>query len=514
MNERILTFPVERDHTLKKRVAVYARVSTISSEQETSYDLQINELIKLVDSNPSYQLICVFADKESGQSSNRKAFMQLIELVRAGAVNLIITKAISRFGRNLVDVVSLIREFKSCGCEIYFEKENLWTYDAKIELTLNILSAVAEEESRQISSNVAWSFTKKMRVGGNMTNKIYGYSIAGDTYTIIPKQAAIVRQIFDWYIAGVSYVSMIDRLEQMKVASPSGNSKWSHTTLEGVLVNEKYIGDMLLRKFRHGRPRSSFAANHKGQVEQFYVKNHHEPIISKAVFDEAQKLRKSQRVYYNREKGSSRTPYTGYFFSKDLSRYFYYVLERPKGRYEIPTLKAVNGRERRMFRFKDIENGAVLAANRLIDNETYLLNRLAEIMPTAIKEKQNMLKILYAELPNLSIQNKLEQYSFISNVLVSLAKLNNLGNYMRGVLKSARKLLNEFSMETLKEIFSSFIIAGYDIYLIINSCDKDQKEIPQSAFEFDSFELPIIHLYKKVILRFHLLFDTGSISQS
>lgn len=270
---------------------------------------------------------------------------------------------------------------------------------------------------------------------------------------------------------------------------------------------------MMLRKFRHGRPRSSFAANHKGQVEQFYVKNHHEPIISKSVFDEAQKLRRSHRVYYNREKSPSRTPYTGYFFSKELNRYFYYVLERPKGRYEIPTLKAINGRERRMFRFKDIENGVALAANRLVDNETYLLNRLTKIMPAEIKAKQDMLKALYAELPNLSIQNKLEQYSLISDALISIEKLNNLGGSMRDILKSARKLQNEFSMDVLKEVFSSFIIDGYDFYLIINSLNKSLVELPETAFEFDAFELPIIHLYKVATLRFHLLFDIGSISQ-
>lgn len=405
MNENILAFPVERDFALKKRVVVYARVSTRTSEQESSYDNQVNELIKLVKANPSYELVCVFADKESGRSSNRKSFLQMIELVRSGSVDLVITKAISRFGRNLVDVVSLIREFKTYGCDIYFEKENLWTHDANIELTLNILSAAAEEESRQVSSNTAWSFTKKMRSGGNTTHKIYGYSIEGDRYTIVPEQAIIVRQIFEWYVGGVTYASMIENLETMGVYSPSGNPRWYQTTIEDMLVNEKYIGDMLLRKFRHGRPRSSFVANAKGQVEQFYVRDHHEGIISKSLFDAAQELRKTRKAYYNAlGSQATRNPYTRYFYCKGLGRFFSYVVERTKGKYEIPTLRAVRKKERQTFRFMDIQKGIMLAADYLVNNDSIFIDTVMKHAPGEMRLLRKHLGELYADLSVIPIE--------------------------------------------------------------------------------------------------------------
>ncbi|MFA5220622.1 MAG: recombinase family protein, partial [Bacilli bacterium] len=152
----------------KDRVAIYARVSTNNVEQETSYELQVNELIKSIEVNPNYELTCVFADRESGMDTkNRPSFNSMMELARKGGIDLIYTKSVSRFGRNAIEVPEIIRELRGLGVSVFFEKENISTRDFADEFLLNILSGVAEEESRQISSNLRWTFKKKMSKGLN-----------------------------------------------------------------------------------------------------------------------------------------------------------------------------------------------------------------------------------------------------------------------------------------------------------------------------------------------------------
>ncbi|MDD2398915.1 MAG: recombinase family protein [Candidatus Cloacimonadaceae bacterium] len=178
----------------KQRVVIYARVSTIKEEQESSYELQVDELIKSVESNPSYELVCVYADKESGRNiKNRPSFNRMLELARIGGIDIIYTKSVSRFGRNAIEVPEIIRELRGLGVTVIFDKENISTKDFGNEFLLNILSGVAEEESLQISTNLRWTFSKKMSKGGNTTFSIYGYKIVDNQFHIVPEEADVVR---------------------------------------------------------------------------------------------------------------------------------------------------------------------------------------------------------------------------------------------------------------------------------------------------------------------------------
>ena len=146
----------------KRRVAAYARVSTDKEEQQTSYEAQIDYYTKLIDSNPSYELVKVYTDEGISATStkHRKGFNEMISEALKGNIDLIITKSVSRFARNTVDSLTAIRTLKEAGCEVFFEKENIYTFDSKGELLITIMSSLAQEESRSLSENITWSVRK------------------------------------------------------------------------------------------------------------------------------------------------------------------------------------------------------------------------------------------------------------------------------------------------------------------------------------------------------------------
>lgn len=163
----------------KRRTCAYARVSTDNEEQKTSYEAQVDEYTKRINKNPDWEFLGIFADEGiSGTSlKNRDEFNKMINLARNGEIDLIITKSISRFARNTELTLKLVRELKEIGVEVYFEKENLWTFDPKVEIFLTIFSSIAQEEARNISENVTWNVRKRMREGVPIVNckRFLGY---------------------------------------------------------------------------------------------------------------------------------------------------------------------------------------------------------------------------------------------------------------------------------------------------------------------------------------------------
>ena len=250
---KVIAIPVVPGIKKKKRVVIYARVSTLEGKQDSSYQLQVGELTKSILKNPDYELICIYADKESGKTNKRSSLQKMMDLARAGGIDLIVTKSISRFGRNTINVIEAIQELRKIGIEIYFEKENMSTLDPTIDFMLTILAAYAEEESHQISTNTKWSIMKKMKRGGNTTTRLYGYHIEKDVFTIKEDEAKVVSFIFDSYLQGMGYKAMIDILFEKDIKSPKGCERWSQSTLETMLTNEKYSGDSLLQKTLYGK---------------------------------------------------------------------------------------------------------------------------------------------------------------------------------------------------------------------------------------------------------------------
>jgi len=499
----VFEIPVDLTHLIKKRVVIYARVSTELVEQESSYERQVLELVKSVKSNLDYNLVCVYADKDSGRSTNRPAFTQMMELVNAGAIDLIITKSIARLGRNIIDVVTTIRELRLRNVEIYFEKENLSSSDSTLDFTLNLLSAHAEEESNQISSNTIWAFENKMKKGLNTTSSLYGYDIKKDEYTIINHEAEIVRKIYAWYIIGYSYKNIIQNFYSMKIPSPSGNEKWSQRTLEDILKNEKYVGDMLLRKKMNARivrPEMLSALN----LNQYYVHNHHDPIISRDTWDSVLKLRKKNTTFDSEGKFFKLSPYAYFYYSQDFNRHFTYVVERHKGKYEVPMLLCKCNLGRYAFKNADIEDGISVVASHMVKNKDKIVDHIEKRIAPSSLALANQLEELYLNINTKSINDQINRYSKISSALSRLYRINQVNTFITQILYNSRKLAVEPNIELIKKIFTKVIFTGFTINLIISVTTDEVSEIPNNQYLIQTYRTPIIYKYKHCELEFKL----------
>ena len=276
-----------------RRVAAYARVSTDSDEQFTSYEAQIDYYTKLIQQREDWIYVSVYTDAgiTGTNTKKREGFNQMVADALAGKIDLIVTKSVSRFARNTVDSLVTVRKLKDRGVEIFFEKENIWTLDSKGELLITIMSSLAQEESRSISENVTWGQRKRFADGKvSMPYKHFlGYEKGENGQPVVnQKEAATVRLIFRLYLEGKTPAGICRHLDASSIPTPSGKQKWSQTTVNSILRNEKYKGDALLQKrFTFDFLTKKMKPN-TGEVPQFYVEGSHEGIICPQEFDMVQ----------------------------------------------------------------------------------------------------------------------------------------------------------------------------------------------------------------------------------
>lgn len=277
----------------KRRVAGYARVSTDSDEQFTSYEAQIDYYTKFIQARDDWEFVGVYTDEgiSATNTKHRDGFNQMVQDALDGNIDLIVTKSVSRFARNTVDSLTTVRKLKEHGTEVFFQKENIYTFDSKGELLITIMSSLAQEESRSISENVTWGQRKRFADGKvSMPYKQFlGYEKGDDgTPVINDEEAAIVRLIYALFLEGKTPSGICRYLDSQGVPTPSGKQKWSQTTVNSMLANEKYKGDALLqKKFTVDFLMKKMKPN-EGEVPQYYVEHSHEAIISPVEWDMVQ----------------------------------------------------------------------------------------------------------------------------------------------------------------------------------------------------------------------------------
>lgn len=235
------------------KVAGYARVSTDHEDQVTSYEAQVDYYTRYIADHSGWQLAGIYTDEGITDTSTKKrvGFQQMVTDALAGKIDLILTKSVSRFARNTVDSLTTARQLKDAGVEVYFEKENIWTFDAKGELLITIMSSLAQEEARSISENVTWGHRKRF-ADGKVTvpfNNFLGYDRDDDGNLVInPEQAATVRLIYQLFLEGQSMSGITQFLEEHGYTTSKGRTTWTIGGIRGILTNEKYKGDALLQK--------------------------------------------------------------------------------------------------------------------------------------------------------------------------------------------------------------------------------------------------------------------------
>jgi site-specific DNA recombinase len=275
------------------RVAAYCRVSTTLEQQETSYEAQVSYYTEKIKSNPNWKLAGIYADdgKSATNTKKRDDFNAMIEDCMVGKIDMVITKSVSRFARNTVDSLQNIRKLKDKNVAVFFEKEGVNTLDGTGELLITILSSQAQEESRNLSENTRWGLVRRFENGivSVNHNKFLGYTKdKNKELVIVPEEAELVRRIFRLYLEGSSIMQITKILESEGITTVTGLDKWCPGTINKMLSNEKYMGDVLQQKTYTIDFLTKKRVLNKGIVPQYYIEDDHEAIIPKELYYQVQ----------------------------------------------------------------------------------------------------------------------------------------------------------------------------------------------------------------------------------
>lgn len=279
---------------VKKNVAIYARISSPRKEQVKSLDNQLGGLVSYVNNEPLYKLIGVYTDIGSGRSADGRAELKrLLQTCKDGKVDLIVTKSISRFGRNTVDLLSICRRLTEKGIDVYFYNEGIHSLSPDGELSMTLASAIAEGESHNKSENIKWGIKKRAKDTDSAIYSRTCYGYKHDEYgnlKIVKEEAEVVRRIFESYTNGKGSYAIKKMLEADQIPSPTGKEQWSKRTIEKILINEKYYGDVIIYKTYMGDYPDGKRIVNDGSHVQYRCEDQHRPIITKERFDEVQRL--------------------------------------------------------------------------------------------------------------------------------------------------------------------------------------------------------------------------------
>lgn len=389
------TFRATRRKTGTLNVAAYIRVSTDMSDQENSYETQERYFNQLIGSNPDWNAVGVYSDYGiSGTSKEKRTgFRRLLRHCKEGKIDRIVCKSISRFARNTADFMTALDALHDSGVTILFEKENLDTADPTSDFILTTLAAIAQEESRSISGNIRLG--QKMRFPkGEVPNKImYGYRYNGKTVTtesgyeykdieIVEEEAKIVRRIFREVVEGRAYTEIARGLNREKIPAPvtsavkarKKNPKkgqlnsdledgWTGRNIAQIVQSERYTGAVLIQKVFTPDYLTHEVRQNKGEVPQYFVRNHHPAIIDEDLFEEAQVIRKENSASYGRENEERKArAFSQRLICGECGRFFHVTNTNNNPIWRCPTSRQTTGK--RICRAEKVYEEQVIRAFR------------------------------------------------------------------------------------------------------------------------------------------------------
>lgn len=318
--------PIVRDRRLvgtpltlqRKRVAAYVRVSTDGEEQLQSFQSQKQYYQDKISKNKEWAMVGIYADEgiTGTKTDKRDEFLRMIEDCMNGQIDVVITKSISRFSRNLVDTLTYTRMLKQKGVTVIFEKENIDTSTMESEMQLSLLSALAQNEVESLSQNVKMGVQYKMARGELMGfNGCLGYDYNPEdkSISVNPAEAETVRLIFDLYIQGYGANTIAKRLTELGKVNKKGIVKWTDSGVRGIIKNEKYKGDLLMGKTYTVDPISKRRLENRREENQYYTKNHHEAIVSEEIWNAAQEICRNRYHSNSNVESGTRTKYARKF---------------------------------------------------------------------------------------------------------------------------------------------------------------------------------------------------------
>ena len=281
----------------KKRVAAYARVSSGKDAMLHSLSAQVSYYSDLIQNHEDWLYVGVYADEATtGTKESRADFQRLIADCRAGKIDMVITKSVSRFARNTVTLLQTVRDFKAWGVDIFFEEQNIHTMSGDGELMMTILASYAQEESRSASENQKWRIKRNFEEGMPWNGAMLGYRLKNGRYEIIPEEADLVRRIYDEYLSGDGYLTIAKRLNEDGIPSRFGK-QWGQSVISKILSNYTYTGNLILQKtFRENHITKKTIINN-GELPKYHAENAHDAIIDMETFQavQAEKARRAAR---------------------------------------------------------------------------------------------------------------------------------------------------------------------------------------------------------------------------
>lgn len=295
----------------RKRVAAYARVSSAKDAMHHSLSAQVSYYSALIQSRGEWEYAGVYADEaKTGTKDSRQEFTRLIADCKAGHIDIIITKSVSRFARNTVTLLSVVRELKAIGVDIYFEEQNIHTISADGELMLTILASYAQEESLSASENQKWRIRKNFSEGKPWNGVMLGYRQENGKYIVVPEEAEIVRRIYSEYLAGRGIDKIVNGLNADGVLTQKGFA-WRKCGVTRILRNYNYTGNLLLQRFYSENHLTKRKLENSGELPRYVAENTHEAIISEEQFSAVQEEISRRAAKYRSEKSSTVTyPFT------------------------------------------------------------------------------------------------------------------------------------------------------------------------------------------------------------
>ena len=387
-----------KEEVKKLRVAAYCRVSTDNDEQASSYEAQIQHYEEFIKTNPEWEFVGVYADEgiSATNTKKREQFNAMIEDCKAGKIDMIFTKSISRFARNTLDCLQYIRLLKEMNIPVYFEKESINTLDAKGEIMLTIMASLAQQESESLSKNTKMGIQYRFQQGKVMVNAKHflGYDKDEDGHLIInPAEAEIIKRIYREYLEGFSCKKIARGLERDGILTSRGNPRWHDSTVRKILENEKYMGDALLQKTYTIDFLNKKRGKNNGNLPQYYIEDDHEAIIPKEIYMKVQEemaRRSSERDKNGIRRGfSANNPFSQIVTCEccgaQYRRIHWYnhgkktIVWRCRTRMEDKT--ACNSRT---IHEELLQEAFVDALNEMIDNSDGYLSQLKDNLKTAI----------------------------------------------------------------------------------------------------------------------------------
>lgn len=302
--------PAKQDSLKRQRVAAYCRVSCGKDTMLHSLAAQIDYYRDYIMMSPEWSFAGVYADEaKTGTKENREQFQKLLAECRAGNIDMVITKSISRFARNTVTLLETVRELKALGINVFFEEQNIRTLDADGEVLLTLLASFAQAESLSVSDNCKWRIRKGFEEGRASTCTMLGYRLVNGEITLIEEEAETAKRIFDLYLAGYGLQKIANTLNEEGRHSIYGN-EWHTSTVRKVLTNEKYCGDLLLQKCYSENHITKRMLPNSGELPQYFIEDDHPSIISRQSFMAVQEELK-RRAEENIKPTGSATAFTG-----------------------------------------------------------------------------------------------------------------------------------------------------------------------------------------------------------